>query len=106
MRMIIPWAVRMAVLKRDGLKCRYCGAPLDFFNQTIDHVLPRSHGGTEEVDNLVMCCFDCNRRAKNDKFESFEAKKQHLVIKAEQAHISRAASLKERLRRAQLDQNK
>ncbi len=50
--------LRFEVLKRDGYACRYCHAtdnPL-----TIDHVVPVALGGTDEPDNLVAACRDCN----------------------------------------------
>lgn len=44
----------------DGL-CWYCGAPAD----TIDHMQPRSKGGTNQYGNLVPCCDECNQRKSN-----------------------------------------
>lgn len=29
---------------------------------TIDHVIPLSKGGTDDLDNLALSCFHCNRR--------------------------------------------
>jgi 5-methylcytosine-specific restriction endonuclease McrA len=29
---------------------------------TIDHIVPRSKGGTDDEDNLVVACFTCNQR--------------------------------------------
>jgi 5-methylcytosine-specific restriction endonuclease McrA len=48
---------RQAVLKRDGYRCRYCGAPAT----TVDHVVPRSRGGSDDPTNLVAACARCNR---------------------------------------------
>ena len=33
--------------------CQYCGS---FKDLTIDHVVPKSRGGTNTWDNLVTCC--------------------------------------------------
>src|SRR3954462_3162335 len=38
---------RAGVLRRDGRRCAYCGRRAD----TIDHVIPRSRGGTHSWDN-------------------------------------------------------
>lgn len=43
---------------RDGRTCAYCGGPGD----TVDHVLPRSRGGSNNWDNLVCACRPCNNR--------------------------------------------
>lgn len=51
---------RSRVLQRDGFACRYCGARAN--PMTIDHVLPISKGGTNDLRNLVSCCMSCNSR--------------------------------------------
>lgn len=38
------------------LPCTYCGDPA----QTLDHVVPRSRGGSDASDNLVPVCRSCN----------------------------------------------
>jgi len=53
------------ILERDKYVCQYCG-PTGPKATTIDHVLPRSRGGTSSPNNLVACCFKCNQR-KGDK---------------------------------------
>ena len=50
---------RRAVFARDGWTCQYCGARS---NLTVDHVIPRSKGGSSEWDNIVASCAPCNRR--------------------------------------------
>lgn len=49
---------RAGVLRRDGRRCQYCGRRAD----TIDHVVPRSRGGTHTWDNCVAACRVCNSR--------------------------------------------
>jgi 5-methylcytosine-specific restriction endonuclease McrA len=50
---------RRAVFARDGWTCQYCGSKA---NLTVDHVIPRSKGGTSDWDNIVASCAPCNRR--------------------------------------------
>jgi 5-methylcytosine-specific restriction endonuclease McrA len=50
---------RRAVFARDGWTCQYCGARS---NLTVDHVIPRSKGGSSSWDNIVASCAPCNRR--------------------------------------------
>src|SRR5690348_12970256 len=47
---------RKGVLARDGHRCAYCGAPAT----SLDHVVPRSRGGTHTWDNVVAACARCN----------------------------------------------
>lgn len=49
---------RAALMHRDRFRCAYCGNRAD----TIDHVIPRSRGGTHCWENCVACCSTCNHR--------------------------------------------
>jgi hypothetical protein len=51
---------RYEVLKRDNHTCRYCGASAPDATLTVDHVTPVALGGTDNPDNLVAACRDCN----------------------------------------------
>lgn len=56
---------RRAILDRDGFICQYCSKKLTYGTATIDHVLPRSHGGKTSFENTVACCHPCNNRKGN-----------------------------------------
>ena len=51
------------IIKRDHGICQYCGKSGG--TMTVDHVIPRSHGGDESWGNLVCACSDCNNRKDN-----------------------------------------
>jgi 5-methylcytosine-specific restriction endonuclease McrA len=53
---------RRNVAKRDHYTCQYCGAQPGGESITIDHVLPRSQGGTSSWTNCVAACEACNAR--------------------------------------------
>lgn len=54
--------LRFDVFKRDAFKCAYCGAtPSEEAVLEVDHIRAVADGGTNEMDNLVTACFDCNR---------------------------------------------
>ncbi|MEA2412880.1 MAG: hypothetical protein QOC77_3441 [Thermoleophilaceae bacterium] len=55
---------RRAIFARDHWTCQYCGT--GHTSLTVDHVIPRSKGGTSSWDNIVTCCAPCNRR-KGDR---------------------------------------
>lgn len=54
----IPVSVRRAVFERDGQCCVYCSSTDGPFH--IDHVIPVSLGGGNNLENLVVSCRDCN----------------------------------------------
>lgn len=41
-------------------RCYYCGRVVSLRGSTLDHVTPRSRGGTDSPGNLVLCCKGCN----------------------------------------------
>src|SRR5258708_4037974 len=53
---------RKNILLRDRNSCQYCGVGLPSGELTLDHVIPRSRGGSSTWENLVACCHACNRR--------------------------------------------
>jgi 5-methylcytosine-specific restriction endonuclease McrA len=55
----VPFS-RRNVMIRDRYTCVYCGTrsgPI-----TMDHLIPRSRGGTNDFDNCVACCRTCNQK--------------------------------------------
>lgn len=59
-RTSIPKRLRFEILRRDNYACRYCGATAPDVQLTVDHVVPVVLGGTDDPDNLVTACVDCN----------------------------------------------
>jgi 5-methylcytosine-specific restriction endonuclease McrA len=53
---------RANIFARDRNICQYCGKPFTRNELSIDHVIPRSYGGKSLWDNVVCCCFNCNRK--------------------------------------------
>lgn len=51
---------RKNVLLRDRYVCQYCHKKFQSGDLTLDHVKPKSQGGTSSWDNLVTCCRRCN----------------------------------------------
>ena len=49
---------RKEAIRRFGKVCIYCGVQRKRI--TVDHIVPRSLGGSDHVDNLVPCCRPCN----------------------------------------------
>ena len=47
---------RKIILKMHDDVCYYCGDLAD----TVDHIIDRQHGGTDQISNLVTACQECN----------------------------------------------
>ncbi|ADE14088.1 HNH endonuclease [Nitrosococcus halophilus Nc 4] len=74
------YEVREYVLEKWGRKCAYChktNIPLE-----IEHLVPRSRGGSHRVSNLTLACTPCNQK-KNSKTAA-EFGYPHLQTKANQ----------------------
>jgi len=58
---------RQTVRQRARFLCEYCHSPekLAASRFTIDHIVPRSLGGSDDLDNLASCCRRCNERRYN-----------------------------------------
>ncbi|OQY53427.1 MAG: hypothetical protein B6247_15105 [Candidatus Parabeggiatoa sp. nov. 2] len=64
------------LLFNQGGKCFYCDAFLDINEASIDHVIPQSKGGSNDIDNLVVCC-----KYANQAFADYPPKHKMTVIK-------------------------
>lgn len=70
---------KIAVWRRDGFRCRYCGRPVEtpspgipaYLWATVDHKTPLSRGGSNRTHNLVTCCMACNKRKANKDHKAF-----------------------------------
>lgn len=60
-RVSIGKKLRFDVFKRDNFCCQYCGAHPPSVLLEVDHIHPVAEGGTNDSDNLVTACENCNR---------------------------------------------
>jgi len=63
------YAVREYLLEKWQRKCAYCGKtniPLE-----IEHIIPKSRGGSSRVSNLTIACHECNQAKGNQTAEEF-----------------------------------
>jgi 5-methylcytosine-specific restriction endonuclease McrA len=66
---LIGYEIREYLLEKFGRRCAYCGAtniPLE-----IEHIVPRSRGGSDRVSNLTLACHDCNQSKSNKTAAEF-----------------------------------
>jgi 5-methylcytosine-specific restriction endonuclease McrA len=67
--------IRNRIARRDGCVCMWCGCDLAVLDNlgapaSIEHVIPRSKGGSSRISNLGLACVPCNQARGND--ESWE----------------------------------
>lgn len=74
---------RFEVFKRDNFTCFYCGRHVPDVILELDHIMPISRGGTNEIDNLVTSCADCNRGKGGVPLSELASKGKYLGAKAE-----------------------
>jgi hypothetical protein len=55
-------ATRRTIRQRAGDRCEYCQLPQrnSELKLQIEHVIPRKHHGSDELENLAIACADCN----------------------------------------------
>lgn len=76
---------RDTLWERDGSKCHYCGRELvhpdspsvDGYGRTLknyptlDHKFCKASGGTSDLDNMVLACYDCGQKKGNQPYALF-----------------------------------
>jgi hypothetical protein len=85
---------RQNLMLRDQYQCQYCGKRPGPSELNLDHVLPRSRGGVDSWENLVVSCRPCN--LKKGKKTPREAG-MHLMRNPATPRLSHAALLLEGL---------
>ena len=64
MKAVLPPELSTACFRRDGYRCRHCG---DSNSLTPHHVIYRSHGGTDNLYNLLTLCLQCHTATHSGK---------------------------------------
>jgi CRISPR/Cas system Type II protein with McrA/HNH and RuvC-like nuclease domain len=106
--MSIRKSVRFKVFERDSFTCRYCGRNSEVITLEVDHIHPKSKGGTDHIENLATSCSDCNRGKAGRVLKSApmvdylamaqEMREQELVAKEIAKRERKERKLKDRFR--------
>lgn len=74
----------------DGIcKCAYCPRFITAIDAQVDHVHPTKQGGSPGLENLTLCCGECNRYKGSLTLPAFNAIKRFLELAIQpQAYIS------------------
>lgn len=119
----------MRVFVRDNFTCRYCGyvwpeyaradlqrrrypGTLKLRRITVDHVIPRSRGGSTSFKNLVTACSPCNseRGHQGPQLDQLKAKVKELdndrqvLLRAAHANVVMRSALEDIVKATSLEQ--
>jgi hypothetical protein len=91
---LVGTELRQYLLARWEHRCAYCevgGVPLE-----LEHLVPKSNGGSDRVANLVMACHRCNQEKGDRPLEQFLASKPEVLARIQaqqQAPLRDAAAV-------------
>jgi hypothetical protein len=91
---LLGYEVREYLLEKWGRKCAYCGkenVPIE-----VEHIQPKSKGGTNRISNLTLACRACNERKGNQYVREFLKKKPkeaEAILKTAKASLKDAAAV-------------
>lgn len=74
---LFGYELREYLLMKWNHQCAYCGAkniPLE-----IEHIHPKSKGGSDRVSNLTIACHKCNQKKGSQPVEQFLNKKPEII---------------------------
>jgi 5-methylcytosine-specific restriction endonuclease McrA len=60
-------AERDILFDTQGGKCKSCGQEVSLRNVIVDHITPRTSGGSESITNLQLLCEDCAGRKRDSE---------------------------------------
>src|SRR5688500_6280937 len=91
-----PPRLRVRLAAMQGYRCFFCGREMQWTNHvgkrtryktphavTREHLIPRAHGGTNDIRNLAASCLKCNTE-RGDNIFKFEPHPEVLAILREQ----------------------
>lgn len=61
----VSGSIRYEVLKRANQRCECCGISIDDKPIDVDHIVPRSLGGANSINNYQALCYECNTNKGN-----------------------------------------
>lgn len=83
--MSVSQRTRWSVFQRDCFTCQYCGKSITSnpeLKLEIDHINPKSKGGTDYIDNLCTACYECNHGKHADLLQfPLHEKEKRITVK-------------------------
>ena len=74
---LLGYEIREYLLEKWGRKCTYCS--LENVPLQVEHIVPKSAGGSSRISNLCLACQKCNQKKGTQSIQQFLAKKPSLL---------------------------
>lgn len=82
---------RAKVHEKCGGRCGYCGKSLVIKEMQVDHIYPKCNGGSDEFENLMPSCRQCNHYKRADTLPSFRLTMRGLHERVAKIYIHKVA---------------
>ena len=79
----ISGTLRYEVLKRAKFRCELCGISAEEKALEADHIVPRNHGGKDDLSNLQSLCYSCNAMKRDRDDADFRDISEHYKVRDE-----------------------
>lgn len=63
--------IRQLVYNKCNGHCAYCGCELEYKDMQVDHIVAVGNGGSNDIDNLLPSCRQCNYDKHKKTIEGF-----------------------------------
>ncbi len=80
---------RNLIYNRSEGHCGICGRFIPLEEYTIDHIIPLSKGGTNDLDNLQACCGFCNKAKDDSMGDEFFKRIERIYLYQAEQHLKK-----------------
>jgi 5-methylcytosine-specific restriction endonuclease McrA len=88
--------LRRCIVERDGARCHWCmrmTGQKHGLEQSLDHLIPRSDGGSDDLSNMVISCLPCNNARGSTPVAAWTVRVDHLARQGEPRFAARRRHL-------------
>jgi ATP adenylyltransferase len=89
-RRYVPGSVRYEVLKRAKWRCELCGCSVEVRPLDVDHIVPVTRGGRNDLSNYQALCSTCNQNKGNRDASDFRTGRDFYEIRDKACHLCEA----------------
>jgi 5-methylcytosine-specific restriction endonuclease McrA len=75
----VPISIKQEIIKRDNNTCKECFNECAEYKAQVHHIIPVSHGGEDEYNNLILLCSDCHNTIHQSGWENYVTELQNKI---------------------------